>query len=226
TGDTLILQLRKQQLRCLVVRRDVSARESEGNSHARESVPQQRVASKNREAGAVLRVILNVLRVDADGLSGGQRRLLRLVELIFVRENRESRRDRPVKQIRLRETAHQASLQVAELRGKRQRFAQAEEIVGLICQADESAIQSADTALQANGLFAFFFQLQQQVDSAVLGVALDFRGFVCFELGEVIQLIQAQDAQLPRTLVEQLSFVDQQLAANNLVARGGVAGEV
>ena len=45
-------------------------------------------------------------------------------------------------------------------------------------------------------------------------------------LVEIIQLIQAQDADFPGALVEQLAFVDQQLAADDFVARGGVAAEI
>ena len=47
-----------------------------------------------------------------------------------------------------------------------------------------------------------------------------------FKRLEITQLIQPQDAQLPQAVVEDLAFVDQQLAADHLIARGGVAGEI
>src|ERR1700682_2861972 len=38
--------------------------------------------------------------------------------------------------------------------------------------------------------------------------------------------MEAQDAQLPETLVKELAFIDHQLAANYFVAGGGVPAEV
>ena len=96
----------------------------------------------------------------------------------------------------------------AKLRGESERFAQAQEIVGLIGEADEAAGQAADAALQADGLFAFFFELEIHVDGAVLGVLLNFDGLVRFDLVEIIELVEAQNADFPIALIEELAFID------------------
>ena len=100
-----------------------------------------------------------------------------------------------------------------------------EEVVGLIGQADEAAGESADAALQADGLFALFLQLEHNVDGALLGVALDLRLFG-FDFVEIIQLVEAKNAQFPGALIEDLAFVEQQFAADDFVAGGGVAAEI
>ena len=43
---------------------------------------------------------------------------------------------------------------------------------------------------------------------------------------EIIQLVQAQKAQLPQIVAEHVAFVEQQFAADDFVARAGVAGEI
>jgi hypothetical protein len=146
------------------------------------------------ESRTVLVVILNELRVDADLLPGDLRGLLCLVEFVERGKYGETAADRPVKQVGFREAEHQVALVLADLRGKGERFAESEEIVGLIGQADESAGQAADAALQADRLLALFVQLEQQVDGSLFLVALDFDGFVGVELVEIIELVDAQDA--------------------------------
>ena len=46
------------------------------------------------------------------------------------------------------------------------------------------------------------------------------------QLLEVAELVQAQDAQLPKTVVVDVAFVEHDFAADDLVARGGVAREI
>src|SRR5258708_11464621 len=166
----------------------------------------QRVVRKRRKARTVLVVILNELRVDADLLASELGRLLGLVEFVQRRKYGEAAADRPVKQVRLRESEHQVPLVLADLRGKGERFAESEEIVGLVGQADESAGQPADAALQPDGLLALFMELEQQVHRTLLLVALDFHGLVWVQLVKIIQLVDAQHAQLPPPLVEELPF--------------------
>ena len=169
---------------------------------------------------------MNEFRVDADGLAGQQRGLPGLVKLITAGENCETGRNGPVKEIRLGETEKETAGKIAELRRKSQRFAKTEEVVGLIGEAYEAAGQAADTALQTDRLFALFLQLEVYVYRAFFVVALNLRGFVCFDLVEVVELIEAQDAELPEAFVEELAFIDHQLAANYFVAGGGVPAEV
>src|SRR5207249_11272027 len=54
----------------------------------------------------------------------------------------------------------------------------------------------------------------------------DLCGFVRFDLVEIVELIEPQDAQLPVALVEELALIDEQLAPDDLVARRGVSAEV
>src|SRR5262249_8774745 len=147
-----------------------------------------RILREDREAGGILRVILHELRVDADGLAEEKRFLFSLVEIVAAAENRKAGGDRTIEEVGLGEAEHEAALQVAELRGERERFAEAEEVVGLIGQADEGAGQSADAALQADRLFAFFLQLEIEIDGAFFCVALDLDGFVFFDALEVVEL--------------------------------------
>src|SRR5208337_1109702 len=224
--DTLILQLREQQVRRLVIGGDVRPRQAVRQTKARKHAPLQRVTRKRRESRAVLVVVLNVLRVDADCCPRQQRRLLRLVEFVQRRKYREATRDRPVKQVRFRESEHYAALILPHLRRKGQRFAQSQEVVRLVSQPDESSHQPADAALQANRLLALFLQLQQQVNGALFRVALDLRGLVRIQLFEIVQLVQAQNTDFPGVLVEERAFVKQQLAPDDFVSRGGVSGEV
>ena len=142
------------------------------------------------------------MRIDADVLAKEQRFLLRLVVTVAARKEGEAGADRPVEKIWLGESKHKAALQTAELRGERKGFAQAEEIVGLIGQADEPAGESADAAVQADRLLALLLDLQIEVDRSFLRVALDFDGFVGFDAVEIIQLVEAKDADFPGALVE------------------------
>ena len=139
---------------------------------------------------------------------------------------REAGGDGTIEEIGLGETELETALQVAELRGEGERFAETEEIVGLIGEADEAAGKTADAALQADGLLAFFFQLEVEIDGAFLGVALDLDGLVFFDALEIVELVEAEDADFPGALVEELAFVEKQFAANHFVASGGVAAEV
>ena len=52
------------------------------------------------------------------------------------------------------------------------RLAQAQEVVGGVVESHESAFQSADAAVQADAVLAFFVDLQRQVDQPVFLVQL------------------------------------------------------
>ena len=134
--------------------------------------PLHRVAGVGRKTRAVLIVILDILRVYANLLAGNLGFLLGLVKVVLARENRESRGDGPIEEVRLRESELQGALVLAELRGEGKGFAQAEEVVSLIGEADKTAGETANTALQTDGLFALFLQLEIDVDGAVFAVLL------------------------------------------------------
>src|SRR5262249_17891506 len=67
-GNAAELQLLEEQLRGVVKGFDVGTGEAVGQTNASEGKLAQRVAAEDGEAGAVLRVVLNELRIDADGL--------------------------------------------------------------------------------------------------------------------------------------------------------------
>ncbi len=173
-----------------------------------------------------MHVILDELRVDADILLEQDGFLLGLVKVIARRKNGEACGDWPVKKVRLGKSKHKGARQAAELRGEGQRFSKTQEVVGLIGEADEAAGQSTDAALQTDGLLAFFLEFEGDVDIAFLGVALDFSGLVRFDFVEIVELIQTENAQFPQALVEELAFINHQLAANDFVTGGGVPAEI
>ena len=96
----------------------------------------------------------------------------------------------------------------------------------MVGQADESARQAAHASLQTDRLLSLLVQFQEDIDRSVLGIALDFGRLIGIELVEVVELVQAQDADFPGAFVEELAFVNQQFAADDFVARGGVAAEI
>ena len=132
--------------------------------------------------------------------------------------------DGPVEQIRLGESEIDVALNVAELRRKRQRFAQPQEIVRLIGEPDEAARKSADAAREADRLLALLLHLQLDVHRAGLHVVLQLRVFGLDRI-EIAELVQAQEAQFPVAVVEDLAFIEQEFAADDFVARRRVAGE-
>src|SRR2546430_290954 len=226
TGDAAELHLSEQQLGGVVECGDVGAREPILQANASEGKLADRIAGEEREAGAVLIVILNEFRVDADGLAGEERGLAGLVKLVAAGKNREPGGDGAVKEIRLGKSEKKTARKIVELRRKGKSLAKTQKVVGLIGEADEAAGQTADAALQADGLLALLLELEVDVDGAFFIVALNLGGLVRFDLVEVIELIEAQDSKFPETLVEELALGNHKLAANDFVARSGVAAKV
>src|SRR5882724_4354163 len=205
---------------------DAGARKSVREAQASERELLYRIAGKHGKAGAVLVVILDELRVDADRLPLQERQLASLIETVAAGEDREAGGDGTVEKIGLGEAEHEAALNVAELRGEGESFAEAEKIVGLIGKANERAGQSADAALQTDGLLALFLELQGEVDSAFFLIAFDLDGLVFLDAIEVIELVQTEDTDFPGALVEELALVEKKLAADDFVAGGGVADKI
>src|SRR5712664_1060723 len=189
TGNAAELQLGEQELGSVVEGSDVGAGQAVIERYTGEGEFSNRIAGKDREAGTVLVVILNKLRVDADGLSGEERSLPSLVKLVAAGKDRETRGDGPVKKIGLGESEKEAARKVTELCRKGQSFAQTQEVVGLIGEADKAAGQTADTALQADRLFALLLELEVDIDGTVFVVAFDLRGLVRFDPVEVVELV-------------------------------------
>src|SRR5271154_5763413 len=126
--------------------------------------------------------------------------------------------------MRLRKAKIDALLDVADRRGKRQRFSQSQEIVRLVGSPHETPGKSADSAREADGLLALFLHLQLDVHGAGLHVLFQL-GILRLDRLEISQLVQSQQAQFPEAVVKDLALVQQQLAADYLVASRGVAGK-
>src|SRR5262249_31863024 len=136
TGEAAKLKRLEQERGGRIERLNVRAGQAVVQSKAGEGKLAKRILRKKGEARAVLHVILDILRVDADLLLKQDGFLPSLVEVITRREQRETRGDGPVKKIRLGKAKHEAARQTSKLRGERERFAETEEIVGLVSKAD------------------------------------------------------------------------------------------
>src|SRR5712671_3430753 len=225
-GNTAELDVLEQKAGGVIKGGDAGACKSVCEAQASERELLYRIAGKHGEAGAVLVVILDELRVDADRLALQERQLASLVETVAAGEDRKTGGDWAIEEVRLGKAKHEAALNVAELRGEGESFAETEKIVGLIGESDERAGQATDAALQTDGLLALFLELQGEIDGAFFLIALDLDGLVFFDAIEVIELVQTQDADFPGTLVEELALVEKKLATDDFVAGGGVADKI
>src|SRR5207244_3086526 len=102
----------------------------------------------------------------------------------------------------------------------------AEEVVGLIVDADESAGQSTKAAGQADTVLTFLLYLQREIDGVVDRVLLGLGIGLRLQRLEILQLIQPQQAQFPEPAVVNATFFHGKFAADDLIARGGVAAEL
>jgi len=119
----------EEQRRSGVERLNIGAGQAVLQAEASERKAPGGVASENSEAGAVLRVVLNELRVDADGLLRQERFLLGLIKVVAAGEDGEARGDWTIEQVRLGKAKHERAGEIAELRRKGQSLAKAEEVV-------------------------------------------------------------------------------------------------
>ena len=191
----------------------------------------QRIAGRDREAVAVLDVVQQVLRAQLvvqrnQVLPGQNRSLAALVEIEAAQVDDEAELQRAVEEVRLGEAQADIAHAGAELRIERQRLAQTEEVVGGVIEPHEAAGDAGDAAVQADRVLAALLHLEGDVHRVGLRVALDVGRFFLLQHFEVAELVEAQDAEIPELGVEHVAFVEQDLAADDLVARGGVAGEI
>src|SRR5882757_9390736 len=207
-GNTTELDVLEQKAGSIVEGGDAFARKSVREAQASERELFHRIAGKHGEPGAVLVVILDELRVDADRLALQERQLASLIETVAAGEDRKTGGDGAIEKIWLGEAEHEAALNVTELRGEGEGFAETEKIVGLIGESDERAGQATDAALQTDGLLALFLELQGEIDGAFFLIALNLNGLVFFDAIEIIELVQTQDADFPSALVEELALVE------------------
>jgi hypothetical protein len=101
-----------------------------------------------------------------------------------------------------------------------------EEVVGGVVEPHEAAGDTRNSAVHADGVLPALFHLERDIDGVGLRIALQIGSVFLLQHFEIAELVEAQNAVVPHLAVEQSPFVDQDLAADDLVARGGVPGEV
>src|SRR5258707_9352483 len=93
-------------------------------------------------------------------------------------------------------------------------------------EADEASGYSRNDTVQLDRVLAALLLLEGQVDGIRLSVAFDVGRLPLLQGLEVAELVEAENADVPKARVEHVAFVDEQLAADHLVAGGVVAAEV
>ena len=83
--------------------------------------------------------------------------------------------ERPVADVGLRESEEELAAHVAEVALHAERFAETEEVVGLVVEAEEGAGEAADAAVEADGVLALLLDLEQQVNRAGFGILMRSR---------------------------------------------------
>src|SRR6266853_4441528 len=122
-GNAAELNVLEQKAGSIVEGGDAGARKSVREAESGERKLFNRIAGKHGESCAVLVVILDELRVDADRLALQERQLASLIETVAAGEDREAGRDGAIEEVRLGKAKHEATLNVAELRGEGESFA-------------------------------------------------------------------------------------------------------
>ena len=154
--------------------------------------------------------------------------LPRLVVVEFLGENRKAGLQRAIEQIGLGKTERQNALQVADVGLHAQGLAQAQEVVGAVVEPDEGPARPLTPPVRP--MLFFPFSLTLRVRSTVPFFSSRWRsvtlGSSGFKLLEEAQLIQPLQAELPQALVVNLAFLQRDLAADDLVASGGIALEL
>ena len=95
----------------------------------------------------------------------------------------------------------------------------------MVAESNEVAGKSADAAGQADRLLTFFLELEQNIDGALLGIALDLR-ILGFDFIEIVQLVETKNAEFPGAIIKDIAFAEQQFAANDLIPGSCIAGEI
>jgi len=147
---------------------------------AEEAEAAERIAAGEGEA---FRSLVVILQQGGDGgvLVGaaGERIALGCVVIGFAVEDLEADIEGLVAEIGLVEGEEQIARETAGVGLDTEGFAESEEVVGLIIEAEEGAGETADAAVESDGVLAFFLDLEKQIDGACfsvlvgLGVLLD-----------------------------------------------------
>ncbi len=117
-----------------------------------------------------------------------------LFKVVLGRVNGESGLDGGVEQVGLGKSKEEVGLAVAQAGLNGERFAESEEVVGAVGEADKGAGQTADAALQSDAVLALLFDLEREIDGASFFVELAVGGvgIVGLKLIEVSELVEAE----------------------------------
>src|SRR5271157_18497 len=161
----------------------------------------ERIADREVEAGSGLVVVLDQRRLrrgKVSRLAGGCLIVLDGVIVLLVVVNLEADIERSVAHVGLREGEHEGAADVAQIALQAERFAEAEEVVGLVIDAQEGAGKAAQAAVHAYGVLALLLNLEQQLHGAGFGILVSFGVLIDFKRFKVLELVEAEQAVLPK----------------------------
>jgi hypothetical protein len=160
----------------------------------------QRIADGEVHAVRVLVVILGERFLGSRqvyGGAGGGLVVLGGVVILFLVEDLESEVYGTVLDVGLGKPERELAADAAQVCLHAQSFAEAEEVVGLIVDADECAGKAADAAVHADRVLALFLHLEQQFDGSGIRILVGFRVLIDLEGIEILELVEAEQAELP-----------------------------
>src|ERR1035441_10036882 len=114
----------------------------------------------------------------------------------------------------------------ANLLAEGKRLAQPQEVVGGIIESHEAARDAGNAAVQTDSILPALLHLERNVHGIGIRVPRNLGGIFLLQHVEIPKLVQAQDAHVPEVHVHHVPFVEQELAADHLIPRGRVPGEI
>src|SRR5215207_4706497 len=162
----------------------------------------------------------------ADGLLVLREERALAEELLRLGVEREADRDGAVLDVGLGEREEDRLLPVAEGELEREALAAAEQVVRRVVEPEERAADAGDAAVERDLVAAALRDAQVDVDLALLLVGPQLRVLLLVDGVEEAELVELEDRELPQLPVEDVALVDRHLAAQDVVAREGVAEEL
>ena len=129
----------------------------------------------------------------------------------------------PVLKVRLGEREDERTLPVAGRQIDRERFAAPEQVIGRVFETEERAADAGDAAVKGNLLAAALVHFDRHVNFAAFLVLPEVNVLFFVNRIEEAELVEAQDREFQIALVVNVAFVQDDLAAQHIVAREGVA---
>src|SRR6202030_2235286 len=117
------------------------------------------------------------------------------------------------------------TLKIADVRLHAQGLAQSQKVVGAVAEPNECTRQTAHATAQANTVLPFLMDFESQIYSAFFFVQVPFCdiGIVGLQIVKKTQLVQPLDAELPKVLIVNLTFFQNDLAADHLIASRSIS---